>query len=412
MQNCLNALSSIMTWYVSQFPESAAQCLFDVSQSLLNSVPYVKLLEEQPDAVDTYHNESYEEISRLRKKAEQKNIHAIMYLAKLHKQGYAGIFRDLNEALRLYTVCMNVATDDTERAMALDEMSKICYSRHQYENSFCYALESAELGNARIMVHLAFLYSEGIGVSPNKKAAEKWFIKATESNCPLTSVAYYDLAKLYMYSASDRPIRQTLLQAAAQHHVASCYRIGKAYALGVYDFPKDFNEAKGWLELAADEGNSDAMYELGRLYYLGDSTFPPDFSVAQQWFERGMQLKHVGSTYHLGYLHEFGFFGDADYGKAKVYYKEAAEQGHLYSQYNYGFLCLMETQKVKPEYKQAKEYLERAAQQDFAMAYCALGEMEYLGLGQTPRKSRARILFNEARNRGDVWPDIILDALS
>ena len=66
---------------------------------------------------------------------------------------------------------------------------------------------------------------------------------------------------------------------------------------------------------------------------------------------------------------------------------------------------------MSADFLRAKEYLHKTAQQNFAMAYCSLAEIEYLGLGQMAKKSKARMLFNEARMAGDVWPDIILEAL-
>lgn len=411
LQNCLNALSSIISWYVSQFPENTAQCLFDVSQSLLNSVPTARLLDDQPVSSDVYHDESYEEISRLRIKAEHKDIHAMMYLAKLYKNGYAGIPRNLDMAFKLFTECAESADNDALVSIALDEISKVLYSQHCYPESFQYALRSAEMGNPRIMLHLAFLYNRGIGTQLDKASAEKWYRIAAELKNPVASLARHDLARFYKHSVSSPEIREQLLQSASMSHTASCYELGEAYFLGIYGCPQDHILAKEWLELAADDGDARAMFELGRMFYWGGSAFPADYTQSAKWYEKAIQLNHPEAANHLAYLYEFGFLGTPDYQTAKLHYKAAADQGELFSMHKYGFLCLMDSHPVKPDYREAREYLEKAAQQSYAMSYCVLAEMEYLGLGQTARKAKARGLFNEARIRGDVWPDIILKAL-
>lgn len=417
LQNCLNALASILLWYIDQTPASSAQCLLDVSQSIINTVPLIRLRDNTPDNIEPWEDmslvdNSREEIVRLLEKADQKDIHAMMYLAKLYKEGYAGVSRDLDKAFGFFAECVESADDDALVSIALDEMSGVLYSQHRYPESFQYALRSAEIGNPRIMLHLAFLYNRGIGTQLDKAAAEKWYRTAAEMKNPIASLARHELARFYKHSVSNSEIREQLRQSAALNHTASCYELGMAYSWGVYGFPKDYHQAKEWLELAADEGNTNAMYELGCLYYWGDPVLPADYSLSARWYERAMQLNHLEATNHLAYLYEFGFLGTPDYDKAKILLKAAADQGHLFSQYEYGFLCLMDSHSIKPEYDKAKDYFEKAAHQNYAMAYCALAEMEFLGLGQTPRKSKARILFNEARSRGDVWPDIILAALN
>lgn len=417
LQNCLNALVSILLWYIDQTPASSAQCLLDVSQSIINTVPLIQKRDNTPDNIEPWEDmslvdNSQEEIVRLLEKADQKDIHAMMYLAKLYKEGYAGISRDLDKAFGFFAECVESADDDALVSIALDEMSKVLYSQHRYPESFQYALRSAEMGNPRIMLHLAFLYNRGIGTQLDKAAAEKWYLTAAEMKNPIASLARHDLARFYKHSVSNPEIREQLRQSAALNHTASCYELGEAYFWGIYGFPQDHIQAKEWLELAADDGDAKAMFELGRMYYWGGSAFPADYVRSAKWYEKAIQLNHPEAANHLAYLYEFGFLGTPDYQTAKAQYKAAADQGDLFSMHKYGYLCLMDTHSIKPEYRKAREYLEKAAQQNYAMSYCALAEMEYLGLGQNARKAKARTLFREARDRGDVWPDIILEALN
>ena len=413
LQNCLNALASIILWYIDQFPGRNTKCLHDVSSTLITAVPIANQVTSLESRDYQQQVKPHDAIHRVIQKADAENINSMLYLAKLYTQGYAGIERNIDMAITLYEHVLAVATNTNATALVLNELSTIYYRNHDYPKSFKYALQAAKDNNLQAMVHLAFLYSEGIGTDQDLNEAEKWYVSATQTNNPFSSIAYYDLTKLYLQMTDNPNIMRCLLEGAAQHHVKCCYQIGVFYSAGVHGFPKDFQKARDWLELAADEGDVEAMYELGRLFYLGDTNnLYTDYSEALNWFGRASNEGHAGATYHIGYFHEFGFIGRNDYLSARELYYSAANKGHLYSQYHYGLLSLMDTAGMSPNYIEAKEYFEKATQQGYARAFCALAEMEYLGLGQTPRLSKARSLFNEAKIRGDIWPDIILDALS
>lgn len=413
LQNCLNALASIILWYIDQFPGRNTKCLHDVSSTLITAVPIANQVTSLESSDYQQQVKPHDAIHRVIQKADAENINSMLYLAKLHTRGYAGVERNVHKAIALYERAIVVASDANKKALALNELSSIYYRNHNYTQSFEYALQAAKAGDLHAMVHLAFLYFEGIGTIQDYGEAEKWYIAAIQTNNPYASIAYHDLCRLHLHKSNNSEIKRYLLEGASRHHVKCCYQMGVFYSTGAHGFPKDFQQARDWLELAADEGNAEAMYELGRLFYLGDTNnLYTDYDEAMTWFQRASDAGHTGATYHIGYFYEFGFAGKNDYSQAKEYYLAAANKGDLYSQYHYGHLSLLETNQMYPDYQLAKEYLEKAAQQGYARAYCVLAEMEYLGLGQTPRLSKARSLFNEAKIRGDIWPDIILDALS
>lgn len=78
------------------------------------------------------------------------------------------------------------------------------------------------------------------------------------------------------------------LQAAAeQGNHAAAYRLGQLYSSATWGVRRDYEQARHWLERAANGGNRDAQIELARLYEFGRGV-ERDLQQALHWYEQAI----------------------------------------------------------------------------------------------------------------------------
>ncbi|GAA4650554.1 hypothetical protein GCM10023116_28370 [Kistimonas scapharcae] len=88
----------------------------------------------------------------------------------------------------------------------------------------------------------------------------------------------------------------------------------------------------------ADQDDAQAAMKLGLLLNAGEVK-PDTFGEATSWFEKACNLGEVSGCHNAGVAYEYGKNGvSVDYNKARDYYRKAAEQGYIQSQYNLGSL--------------------------------------------------------------------------
>ncbi len=94
------------------------------------------------------------------------------------------------------------------------------------------------------------------------------------------------------------------------------------------------------------------------------------------------------------------FFKTKDYAGAFPLYKQAAELGNASAQVAVGNYFLNGWQPVKPDYKIAKEWFEKAADRNNAVAWNQLGSMYSSGKGVPVDKKKALDCFEKAASFG------------
>lgn len=111
--------------------------------------------------------------------------------------------------------------------------------------------------------------------------------------------------------------------APAQFYLAKLYEAGRA---GV---PKNAAEARRWTERAAMGGDRWAMHNLALYYYEAGSSQPTAASAATaaQWFRRAADQGLVDSQYNLGRLYETGVGVSQNTAEAYKWYLIAAASG-------------------------------------------------------------------------------------
>lgn len=91
------------------------------------------------------------------------------------------------------------------------------------------------------------------------------------------------------------------------------------------------DEARAWWIERAEHGGPNMQYGLGMLYAMGNPALgiQRDESQAAVWYRRAAEQGHVEAQFTLGLFHEDGRGVPRDAQMALSWYRKAADQGHL-----------------------------------------------------------------------------------
>ncbi|KAL0441960.1 UNVERIFIED_CONTAM: ERAD-associated E3 ubiquitin-protein ligase component HRD3A [Sesamum radiatum] len=141
------------------------------------------------------------------------------------------------------------------------------------------------------------------------------------------------------------------------------------------------------LEYQAQKGNAGAMYKIGIFYYFGLRGLRRDHGKALRWFSKAVEKGEARAMELLGEIYARGAGVERNYTKALEWLTLASRQ-ELYSAYNgMGYLY-------------AKEYFEKAADNEEPGGFYNLGVMYLKGLGVKRDLKIATNYFALAANAG------------
>lgn len=119
------------------------------------------------------------------------------------------------------------------------------------------------------------------------------------------------------------------------------------------------------------------IYAVGETIVFGKS--PKEIeTLVETYFETGG--KKASSQFRLGLAHAEGWGVFKDYNQAAIWYRKAAEQGHIHAQFNLGRLYGL-GRGVSENQTQALHWYRQAADQGYVPAINILGHRYYLGRG-------------------------------
>ena len=120
----------------------------------------------------------------------------------------------------------------------------------------------AEAGEGRAMYNLGVWYKNGEkGLAEDKAKAFEWYEKSHEAgNAGGTGALGW--CYLYGVGVPKCPMRGAMLlgEAARGGSKVACYKLGLAYAEGVWDFPKDEKMARRYYSMVASAATEDCAY--------------------------------------------------------------------------------------------------------------------------------------------------------
>ncbi|XP_027339928.1 ERAD-associated E3 ubiquitin-protein ligase component HRD3A isoform X2 [Abrus precatorius] len=147
------------------------------------------------------------------------------------------------------------------------------------------------------------------------------------------------------------------------------------------------------LEYQAQKGNAAAMYKVGLFYYFGLRGLRRDHSKALSWF---LKAAYNG----MGYLYVKGYGVDKkNYTKAKEYFEKAADNEEVGGHYNLGVMYLKGI-GVKRDVKLACTYFVVAANHGQPKAFYQLAKIFHIGVGFKKNIPLATALYKLVAERG------------
>ena len=228
-----------------------------------------------------------------------------------------------------------------QKLVSLDAAAAIdALDRGDYEVALNGLRELAELGFATAQYNLANMYFSGQGVAEDRSQSVRWFTHAAE-----------------------------------QGHIEAQVTLGRIHYEGV-NVPKDEAQAIKWFTLAykhghddaclilnyiaAEQGDAERQYELGRMF---------DVEV---WDERKFNAFSGFEWY--GIFDEVMAIQSCEL-LAEIWYRRAAEQGHIKAQRELGILYANGGDFVEKDLEVATDWLSRAAECGDADAQYILGQI-------------------------------------
>jgi TPR repeat protein len=207
----------------------------------------------------------------------------------------------------------------TNAEAGLSEHSANCYSyseQQKWADAATPCLQAAEGNDAKAQYILAKMYMAGNGVEESYEKSKSWYLKSADLGFPESQLV---VGVAYSTGAITKDGKEDKVQAAiwvkkaaeqgladAQVYLASMYESGE----GV---DKNINEALRWTELAAKQGNEDAMKRLSELRKANAKS-----AAISSWIGRykGTLFGDAAATMHVtqeGEKLNFDLFMEGDY---------------------------------------------------------------------------------------------------
>ncbi|ENU91287.1 hypothetical protein F971_03194 [Acinetobacter vivianii] len=124
----------------------------------------------------------------------------------------------------------------------------------------------------------------------------------------------------------------------------------------------------------AETGNVDAQYNVAMNFLNGDEGYPKDYNQAKRWLEMASEQGDASAQNALGIIYLRGSGGDKNISKSEYYYRLAANKNHENAQLQLALILL--NNKKDGGVAEAKEWLERASRQGNTEAQDKLKELD------------------------------------
>lgn len=310
-------------------------------------------------------------------------------------------------------------------------------------------LTAAEKGISDAQRRLGIMYRFGQGVDADLTVALGWYLKAAEqgdSNSMLAVAEIY--AGVSYFGEADESIKDTIKaeewfeKAVAASDESDLGIVYDAYSRFLLDQDRK-NESFEMLIKASDSGNDSAAFMLGNIYYFGSDTYDidKDDDMALKYYSKGAEVDdpdgvcvarlgqvmigkgeekegfanltkalsimdsdkdsyldedHVAINNLIGQCYFYGIGTSKKTNKAKNHFEISTEYDDALAMYFLGLVFLDEGNGG-----QAKSWLQKAADNDFADALVTLGYMYLNGNAVKQNYQRAYDYFKKAVNQGN-----------
>ena len=165
---------------------------------------------------------------------------------------------------------------------------------------------------------------------------------------PNTALLHDEIARIHRLANTGDPYAQ--------------YTLGNIYYGGKRGRKQDFQEARKWLQLAAENGVAEAQHNLGWMYSKGLGG-KQNFQEARKWLQLAAENGLAEAQFAMGNMYFKGLGVKRQNLKETLrWYKESATQGYAEAQFNLGWMYA-EGIGVKPDLHESTKWLAKAAEQ-------------------------------------------------
>lgn len=258
---------------------------------------------------------------------------------------------------------------------------------------------AAAAGSPGAHFEIGLAYQQGWGLPQDDAEAYRWFLRAALAGYGSAMAAVSRALETGAGVAHNADDSLRWADRAVEAGVRSrrmLIRVAQAYAAGEV-VPQNIAKAIHWLELSADQNDSDAMILLGRLLMLNRSA---SAEAAVAWFRRAEQLGDPDALMALGRAYASGFGVPLSERKAFEYFHRAShlgsingvrEVGHAYA---IGF-------GVQKNPTVALDWYLRAAERGDTKAMLTLNYFYDTGFGVAPNKAAAIAWLRRSADGGN-----------
>jgi TPR repeat protein len=212
-------------------------------------------------------------------------------------------------------------------------LGRMFYDGVEVEKNIALAMElfkeAAKQGNQNAQNMLGYIYHNGKSVDDLNESI-RWYKKSAEQGNKYAQNALGDIYNNVAVGGDVEEAIKWFKLASEQNHAPSQYALGKIYTEGSLK-PESF-AAEGFrlLELASNNGQTDAIFALGDLYYSGYGV-EQNILKAIELYELASKRGNLQAKFELGYMYYDGSDLPKDTQKGLDLIKFVAEHGDIKS---------------------------------------------------------------------------------
>ena len=191
--------------------------------------------------------------------------------------------------------------------------------QHNVQKGLQLLERAALLHNAEAYSRLGVTYITGKGVTKDDEKGYQYLLKAAEyGSASGKAVLGHILMSGIGCKADKKEGVRYLEEAAEAGQGAASYEL-YSYYLGTDNRPISLEKAMKYLEMAGKEGNEAAYYSLGYYYYTGNQYIKKNYEQARIYMEKAAELGVVDAYTFLSEFYRNGIGGPKDLEKAEEY---------------------------------------------------------------------------------------------
>lgn len=207
-----------------------------------------------------------------------------------------------------------------------DDAAYTAFDQGQYLTALKLAGEAAKRGEPQSNTLIGRIYSEGLGVDQDDKAAAGWYARASElGDVPGTLALGLLFAQGRGVKKDYQEAGRLFEKAALTGHAEANYNLGLLFLKG-QGKPENPIRAFQHIQYAAEKGIPEAQYDLAAFYQAGIGT-EPNAAEAAKWLSKAANQGLAVAQYDYAVVLLKGFGLTRDEPKAPALLKSAAEKG-------------------------------------------------------------------------------------